>query len=125
MPDRRQAIGRQAEAAAAAYLEERGLTVVTRNARFDAGEIDLVCREGSVWVFVEVKSRGSHWGESAATAVTREKRERLARLAQLYLKWKGLGHARCRFDVIAVALAPDGNVREIRHLRGAFDGEAW
>jgi putative endonuclease len=125
VPDRRRDIGQRAEAEAAAYLEERGLTVVARNVRFAAGEIDLVCRDGPVWVFVEVKSRGRGWGESAATAVTRDKRERLSRLARLYLKRRGLAHVRCRLDVVAVALALDGSVEQIRHLRGAFDAEAW
>lgn len=125
MPDPRQRLGRGAEDAAAAYLGGRGLTVVARNVRFPEGEIDLVCRDGPTWVFVEVKSRRRDWGDSAAAAVTAAKQQRLARLALRYLKTKRLGAAPCRFDVVAVTVEPDGGVQQIRHLRGAFDAEAW
>lgn len=125
MADPRRGLGRSSEDAAAAYLARRGLAVVERNVRFAEGEIDLVCRDGAAWVFVEVKSRRAGWGESAAAAVTPEKQRRLARLAQHYLKRKRLGAAPCRFDVVAVTAGPDGGVDEIRHLRDAFGAEAW
>jgi Holliday junction resolvase-like predicted endonuclease len=48
------------------------------------------------------------------------KQRRLVRLAQHYLKWKHLGQARCRFDVVAVTVAKDG-IRAIRHIPAAFD----
>jgi putative endonuclease len=110
-----------AEAAAAAFLERAGLRVIERNVRFARGEIDLVCREGDVLVFVEVKCRRSAWGDDPAAAVSGLKQWRLTRLARLYLKWRGLGEPRCRFDVVAV-IADDGAAPVvIRHLRGAFD----
>jgi len=123
--DPRRGLGRSTEEAAAAFLADRGLTVVARNVRLAEGEIDLVCRDGDTWVFVEVKSRRAAWGDSAAAAVTRDKQRRLARLARHYLKCKRLGSTTCRFDVVAVTVAPDGGVAEIRHLRDAFEGGAW
>jgi putative endonuclease len=73
---------------------------------------------------VEVKGRCSDWGDPAA-AVTPLKRRRLRRLAQTYLKMRGLGETPCRFDVVAVTLDKDGLARGIEHLRGAFEVEAW
>ena len=64
MADPRHSLGRQAEEAAAAFLERAGLTVVERNVRFPLGELDLVCRDGRVWVFVEVKCRQARWGDA-------------------------------------------------------------
>lgn len=125
MADPRHRLGRTCEDAAAAYLAERGLSIVERNLRLPEGEIDLVCRDGPTWVFVEVKSRRATWGDSAAAAVTAEKQRRLARLARHYVKWKRLGGAPCRFDVVAITVERDGQVREIRHLRHAFAPEAW
>jgi putative endonuclease len=122
--DPRRGLGRRTEEAAAAFLAAQGLTVVARNVRLTEGEIDLVCRDGDTWVFVEVKSRHAEWGDAAA-AVTRDKQRRLARLARHYLKWKRLGSTTCRFDVVAVTVAPDGGVFAIRHLRDAFEGGAW
>jgi putative endonuclease len=118
--DRRQAIGRTAEDAAAAMLARAGLRVVERNARSALGEIDLVCRDGEVWVFVEVKCRQARWGDAPAAAVSWAKRRRLVRLAQAYLRWRGGSTARCRFDVVAVTVDGD-RVARVRHLPAAFD----
>jgi len=120
MPDPRHSLGRQAEEAAAAFLERAGLTVVERNVRFPHGELDLVCRDGRVWVFVEVKCRQARWGDAPAAAVEWRKRRRLIRLAQHYLKWKRLGEVSCRFDVLTVTVRDDGTT-DLRHIRAAFD----
>ena len=101
-------------------LERAGLRVVERNVRFRAGEIDLVCREGDVLVFVEVKCRRATWGDAPAAAVSWHKQRRLTQLAQLYLKWRGLDGVRCRFDVVSVTLDARG-VFDVRHVRAAFD----
>lgn len=118
--DPRHAVGRDAEDAAARHLRRAGLDVVERNVRFREGEIDLVCRDGDVWVFVEVKCRRATWGDAPGAAVSWWKQRRLTRLASHYLKWRRLGDVRCRFDVVAVSIADDG-VSAIRHIRAAFD----
>jgi putative endonuclease len=125
MPDPRRGLGRAGEDAAADHLERSGFHVIARNVRFRSGEIDLVCRDGPTWVFVEVKGRRADWGDPAAAAVTSRKRRRLMRLAQAYLKWQRLGEPPCRFDVVAVTLDAEGGAAGIEHLRGAFDVEAW
>jgi putative endonuclease len=119
-PDPRRAVGRQAEDAAARHLARSGLRVIGRNVRFLEGELDLVCREGDVYVFVEVKCRRAGWGDAPAAAVSWWKQRRLIRLAQHYLKWLRVRDARCRFDVVSVTLGEDGRA-DIRHLRSAFD----
>jgi putative endonuclease len=116
----RQALGRAAEDAAARHLARAGLAVVERNVRFAEGEIDLVCRERDVVVFVEVKCRRATWGDAPAAAVAWHKQRRLTRLAQHYLKGRRLEGARCRFDVVSVTLDARGAL-DVRHLRAAFD----
>ena len=125
MSDPRRGRGRAGEDAAVAHLVGRGLDVVERNVRSRLGELDLVCRDRDVWVFVEVKARRPGWGDPAGAAVTAAKRRRLTLLARHYLKWRRLGEPRCRFDVVDVTLGPDGKVAGVRHLRHAFEGEAW
>ena len=120
MPDPRHSLGRDAEDAAARHLTRAGLVVVARNVRFRAGEIDLVCRAGARWVFVEVKARQARWGDAPGAAVEWWKQRRLVRLAQLYLRSRGLGDAPCRFDVVAVTIDDAGATR-IRHFPSAFD----
>lgn len=119
-PDPRRAIGRDAEDVAARYLARSGFRIIGRNVRFFEGEIDLVCRDGDVYVFVEVKCRRTAWGSTPAAAVSWWKQRRLVRLAQHYLKWLRVREARCRFDVVAVTRADNGGHR-IRHIRAAFD----
>jgi putative endonuclease len=118
--DARRRTGVAAEEAAAAFLERAGLRIVERNVRFPHGEIDLVCREADVLVFVEVKCRQARWGDGPAAAVSALKQWRLTRLARHYLKWRRLGEPRCRFDVVAVT-ADGPEILAVRHLRSAFD----
>ena len=118
--DPRQAIGYQAEHAAAAHLTRAGLRVIARNVRLRHGEIDLVCREADTVVFVEVKCRHATWGDPPSAAVSWHKQRRLTRLAQHYLKWRGLEGHRCRFDVVSVTIDRAGGV-DVHHIRNAFD----
>jgi putative endonuclease len=120
MVDNRQTLGRAAEEAAAEFLHRAGLAVIERNVRFAHGEIDLVCRDAGVLVFVEVKCRRAGWDEAPAAAVSWHKQRRLTRLAQHYLKWRHLDGVRCRFDVVSVTLDAGGAL-DVRHVRSAFD----
>ncbi len=120
MTDARRTLGRAAEDAAARFLESAGLAVTERNLRFREGEIDLVCRDDGVVVFVEVKCRRATWGDAPAAAVSWYKQRRLTRLAQHYLKLRRLDGVPCRFDVVSVTLGAR-DVLEVRHLRAAFD----
>jgi putative endonuclease len=120
MSQARRTLGAEAEETAAVALERAGLRVVDRNVRFRAGEIDVVCRDGEVVVFVEVKCRRASWGDAPAAAVSWHKQRRLTRLAQLYVRWRGLEGVRCRFDVVSVTRDADGALA-VRHVRSAFD----
>jgi putative endonuclease len=120
MTDGRRSLGRAAEHEAAALLARRGLRVIARNVRFADGEIDLVCRDHDVLVFVEVKCRRAGWDDAPGAAVSRPKQRRLIRLAQRYLQRYRLAHARCRFDVVAVTVTSAGALLA-RHLVSAFD----
>jgi len=113
-------LGRGAEDAAATHLTRAGFKVLERNVRLGHGEIDLVCRDGDVVVFVEVKCRRATWGDPPAAAVSWHKQRRLTRLAEHYLKWRRLEGARCRFDVVSVTLDAAGR-SAIAHVRNAFD----
>ncbi len=116
----RRTLGQAAEAEAARALQRAGLAVIERNVRFPEGEIDLVCREDGVVVFVEVKCRRAGWDEAPAAAVSWHKQRRLTRLAQHYLKWRRLDGVRCRFDVVSVTVDARGGLN-VRHVRSAFD----
>ncbi len=117
----RKALGDEAEARAAAWLQAQGLVLVERNYRVargprsPGGEIDLVMRErDGTLVFVEVRSRAGDAHGGAAASVDARKQERVVFAARHYLlRFAALPP--CRFDVVAI----DG--AEVDWIRGAFD----
>ncbi len=119
------ALGQAGEAAAVRYLKRRGLVIVARNLRSRLGEIDLVARDGSTLVFVEVKTRRGPAAEPPEAAVDTRKRLRLGRLALGYLATHRLGEPACRFDVVGVALDEAGAVTAVRHIPHAFGLDGW
>ena len=57
MTDARRAMGAAGEAAALRYLQRKGYRLLERNLRLGrTGELDLVMKDGSTLVFVEVKA---------------------------------------------------------------------
>ncbi len=121
-PGRRRGAGNDAEHAACGFLEERGLKIAARNYRVRGGEIDIVARQGTIIVFVEVRSREDGERGTPEETVGRAKRLRVAAAARKYLA--GIAPAEwteARFDVVAIegpADAPD-----FRYYPGAFDAK--
>lgn len=108
--------GREAEAAAAHFLEKQGLRVVDRNYRVRGGEIDLICRDGDTLVFVEVRARKNSDFGGAAASITPAKQHRLILAARHYLGNRP--PPRCRFDCVLF----DGQRQE--WIKNAFSGDA-
>jgi len=110
--------GAHAEDQALAWLEGRGLTLVVRNYRCKAGEIDLIMRAADqTLVFVEVRQRRGGAFGGAAASVTRTKQRRLLAAAERYLLTLERMPA-CRFDVVAM----EGG--RLEWLQNAFDLDA-
>ena len=109
--------GRQAEDLAARFLEKKKLRIIARNYRCRGGEIDLVCRDGKVLVFVEVRLRQSTAFGGAAASVTAIKQRRIILAAQHFLMTNALTNDDCRFDCILMN-GTSGN--DIEWLRDAF-----
>ncbi|QMV40190.1 YraN family protein [Cohnella cholangitidis] len=120
--DRRVAVGKAGEDAAAHHLQQSGYLVEGRNWRCRSGELDLIARDGETLVFVEVRSRSnpSRFG-TAVEAVTPRKCRQVRELATIYLKQrKDDAILSVRFDVVAVTFGKDGGLVEVKHLQGAF-----
>lgn len=104
--------GGQGEAMAADWLKrERGFTVVSRNWRNPHDrreEIDLICRDGEVMVFVEVKTRSASALVPGYHAVDARKKRVLKRAAEAYLKQLAKKPRTFRFDVVEVAFPAPG-----------------
>jgi putative endonuclease len=117
-PPRRE-LGREAEALAERYLAGLGYRTLARNHATRRGEVDLICREGEVIAFVEVRSRSSAAQGSPLETVGPAKARRVVAAATDWAQRHGaLGEA-LRFDVVAVLL--DGPQPRFELVRGAFD----
>ena len=104
--------GREAEQRALAYLQHQGLRLVSQNFRVKGGEIDVVMREGTTVVFVEVRQRRTLDYGGAAASITATKRRRLILAARHYLA--RFGESPCRFDCLLI------QGETVSWLRGAF-----
>jgi putative endonuclease len=111
-------LGRFGEAYAARHLVEAGMVVLDRNRRCEAGEIDLVLRDGDEVVFVEVKTRSSVAFGHPLEAITAAKLARLRRLAGAWCETHP-GAGRIRNDAVAV-IAPRDLPAVIEHLERVF-----
>ena len=111
--------GRIGEDLAHRFLQARGCTVVARNYRTlsGSGEIDLVAWDGSKLAFIEVKTRGSEEFGPPESAVDAEKRERLQRAAQDYVRHAEIPWRDTRFDIVSIVL---DRTPHIEWLRDAF-----
>lgn len=102
MMNGKRAIGEIGEERAAAYLRGCGWEIVVRNYHTTRGEADLICRDGTTLVFVEVKyRRGSAFG-SALESVTPKKLARCRLAAEEWLQKNGCEDAVWRIDAIAI-----------------------
>ena len=107
--------GNRGEAQAARFLEQHGCTILERNYCIRGGEIDIICRDKSVLVFCEVKTRTQSRFGTPAEAVSRTKQRRICRAALDYAYKKNCIDESIRFDIIEVMSD------KINHIKGAFD----
>jgi len=107
------------EREAAKYLRrEKGFHVLIRNWRHGRDEIDLVCRDGEVLVFVEVRTRDAGATVSGYHSVTAKKKQALLRVCRAYLKGLRQRPAHFRFDIVEVRLG-NGGSSTIHHFANA------
>jgi len=101
-------------------LKRAGLRVLVRNYDSPAGQIDLIASLRETLVFVEVKTRTLEDEDSdGEMPVRRFQCEQITRAAQYFCLQPAARNRRCRFDVITVALLPEGETR-IEHVENAW-----
>lgn len=112
--------GAKGERLAAEWLRrERGFTLVARNWRNPRDlreELDLVCRDGDVLVFVEVKARSAGSLVPGYFAVDRRKKRVLRRSIDAYLRQLPRIPRTFRLDVVEVTINAPPAGPEVRHF---------
>ena len=104
-------IGRLGECLAQRFLRRKGYCCIVRNWRYPSdrrAEIDLVCMDGDVLVFVEVKTQSREFMVPAFYRVDKRKRMALSRAAGFYLRGLRIKPLTFRFDIVEVTLRKSG-----------------
>ena len=122
---RQAALGRYGERLAVRRLREAGMTVVDRNWRCRAGEIDIVAREPGVepaLVVCEVKTRRAGGYQHPMAGIGPRQAARLRLLAERWVaeRWLpayGSPRGGVRIDLIGVVL-PQRGAPVVEHARG-------
>ncbi|PKN53364.1 MAG: YraN family protein [Deltaproteobacteria bacterium HGW-Deltaproteobacteria-13] len=111
--------GKEGEKIAASFLKKNGYRIIETNLRCALGEIDIIAREKSELVFIEVKTRKSAELGYPEQAVGIKKQKKMSQLALWYLQKKNITNTGARFDVVAITISSSGN--EIKLIKNAFD----
>ena len=117
------ATGERGEREALFYLRKLGYVVVARRWKSAKlwGDVDLIGWDGEWLCFIEVKTRSGRDAMPAESAVDKDKRDMLRRMARAYLRGfpeKLRAEVPVRFDVVSVYLLRSGV--EFDLYRGVF-----
>ncbi|MFB3895935.1 MAG: YraN family protein [bacterium] len=119
----KQITGNYGEHIAQEHLKQKGYQFIDRNYRCPFGEIDIIMRDNTQMVFVEVKTRNEKWPEyrSPEQAVDSKKKKRLSRLAKYYLsRHRKLEYTDYRFDIVSILVNQQGKAVSVNHITDAF-----
>lgn len=109
--------GQQGEEIATQFLRSKGYAILDKNWRSGHKEIDLIARNGEVYVFVEVKARANTFYGKPEDAVNYRKIRNIISAADAYLRYYCIDNP-VRFDVITIT----GTIQKpyIKHFEDAF-----
>ena len=110
-------LGRYGEDLAATHLVEQGMVIIARNFRCNAGEIDIIARDGEVLVVCEVKTRRRTMQGQPLEAITTRKMRTLRAVLLHWLAENAVYAPHIRFDAIGIVMHPVGRPT-ITHVRG-------
>lgn len=108
--------GNYGEDIACNYLHKIGYKIIDRNYRAMGTEIDIICLDKNILVFVEVKSRSSKKFGEALEAIDSKKINNIVKTAINYIMKYDYSNLQVRFDVIEYYKSGDLN-----HIKNAFE----
>lgn len=113
-------LGQWGEELAVKYLRRKGFYPVARNWHYGKRDIDIVAtdEEGTIMLFVEVKTRRNNVFGEPEEAVDEEKKRNLTIAANAYIKSH---YVRCetRFDIVAIVGTCEADA-VVKHIPDAF-----
>lgn len=110
-------LGRQGEAAAAAFLIQNGHQILEQNYRYLKAEVDVIALKKNCLIAVEIKTRSSDFFGAPESFLKPKQQQRIVTAIDYFVKQNNL-NVEVRFDVISV-LKKGGNF-QIKHIKNAF-----
>jgi len=95
---------------------ELGYRIIARNWRYQRDEIDLICQNEKVLVFIEVRSRDSEALVDGFHSIGAKKKKILLRVYKNYLRQLKIPPKHFRFDIISIALSTNKR-GEVHHYK--------
>lgn len=111
-------LGNLGEEIAVKHLTKIGFSILGRNVRFGALEIDIIAKEGDVLVIVEVKASIGNLFGTPEGVVSKRQHRHLIRAGVIYLE-RNPNLESCRFDVVLVSRILQ-NQAHVDVIRNAF-----
>lgn len=113
-------LGNYGERVATAWLRAQGCKILARNYRSPRkGEVDIIARDGTLLLFVEVKTRQAGSKIRGLDSVGKDKQALIERGANSWLKRLGTRDLPWRFDVIEVSVE-EGKKPLVNRVKDAF-----
>ncbi len=112
-------LGDYGEKKACKLLLDKSYTLLAKNYKCYAGEIDIIARDGAVLVFIEVKTRSASTYSRPARGLKLKQQQRIYRAGMHYWNEIGRVEAVMRFDLIEIIVDRYG-IQELRHWCNHF-----
>jgi len=100
-------LGKEGEALAASYLQQKGYTIICQNWRYRNYEIDIIASKGKKLHFVEVKTRSTSRFGHPEESVTKKKFRFLKQAADEYL-FQNPGYKWIQYDIVSITFGKEG-----------------
>ena len=114
-------IGRAGEAVARSYvINELGYEIVETNFRTQGGEIDIIAKTSSQFVFFEVKTRTNKSYGLGIEQISGRKAVRLQETAQRFLE-NHSADVDWRIDLLSIQMSKSGSVNDIQYIKFAIE----
>ncbi|MCT4565018.1 MAG: YraN family protein [Maledivibacter sp.] len=108
-------IGDMGEDLAVQFLRQKGYRILDRNYRCRFGEIDIIAKLKSYYIFIEVKTRHASSYGRPIEAINGVKINRILKTINFYLSQNRIHDSDIRVDAIEVFLN-DFNKAKINHI---------
>lgn len=114
---RQKSLGNLGENLALKYLKNNGYQIITRNFSSKFGEIDIIAKEDSTLVFIEVKTRFSQAFGLPEEAITPWKVKKIIKAGEYYKNFHPELPESLRIDAVVIELDNQGKSQRIEILK--------